>query len=187
MSIYIALLRGINVGGKNKIPMPELKSAFEESGFVNVKTYINSGNVIFSSSISNEERLKRECEFLIADKFKFDISVAVISRNSLSDALHNAPVWWDNDSRSKHNALFVIPPVTAETIINQIGTFNPEYEQVGFYGQIIFWSAPLKTFSRTRLTKIVSKPVFLNVTIRNANTTKKLLQLVENQCTVPEK
>ena len=158
MQNYIALLRGINVGGKNKIAMSELKAAFEENDYSNVSTYINSGNIIFSSHSDNEAKIKKKCEHIIADKFKLNIPVAIISVQDLSDALKNAPAWWDADNQSKHNAIFVISPAAVEEVMEQVGVSKPEYEQVGHYGQVIFWSAPLKTFSRTRWSKIVGTP-----------------------------
>ncbi|MGF7142752.1 uncharacterized protein (DUF1697 family) [Anaerotaenia torta] len=179
MQKYIALLRGINVGGKNKIPMPELKALFEDNGYQDVVTYINSGNVIFSSCNDNEEEIRQKCEAAIADKFKLNIVVTIISAGDLAAALCNAPVWWDQDIESKHNAIFVIPPATASEVIEQVGIAKPEYEQVSYYGQVIFWSAPVETFSKTRWAKIVGKSAYNSVTIRNANTAKKLLQLLE--------
>lgn len=178
MQKYIALLRGINVGGKNKISMPELKAAFEDIGYNEVITYINSGNVIFSTKNDNEETLRKNCESIIADRFNLNITVTIISAKDLAIALQNAPIWWDKDINSKNNAIFVIPPYSAAEIIEQVGIAKPEYEQIGYYGQVIFWSAAIETFSKTRWAKIVGKPAYNNVTIRNANTTKKLLELL---------
>lgn len=178
MRKYIALLRGINVGGKNKISMPELKAAFEDNGYKDVVTYINSGNIVFSSHNDNEESLKKECEAVIADRFQLNIPVTIVSAESLLAALQNAPDWWDEDSQSKHNAIFVIPPAIAAEVIEQVGFSKPEYEQIECYGQVIFWSAPIETFSKTRWSKIVGKSVYNSITIRNANTAKKLLQLL---------
>jgi Uncharacterized protein conserved in bacteria len=177
MEKYIALLRGINVGGKNKISMAELKNMFEKLGFFDVSSYINSGNIIFSSNDIDEEELIRKCRSEIAKQFKLDISVTVISAKDLSEALENAPAWWDSDPQSKHNAIFVIPPAVAEDIIENVGAAKTEYEQVGVYGQVIFWSAPIATFSKTRWSKVVSSDAYGSITIRNANTAKKLLQL----------
>lgn len=179
METYIALLRGINVGGKNKISMTELRTVFEESGFKDVVTYINSGNIIFKSYNNNELELKSQCEISIKDRFDLDIPVTIISAVDLSNAMQNAPAWWDNNSLSKNNVIFVIQPVIAKELIEQIGVAKPEYEQVSYHGQVIFWSAPLKTYSRTRWSKIAGKPAYKSITIRNANTTKKLLQLIE--------
>lgn len=179
MTKYIALLRGVNVGGNNKIAMSELKTAFEKQGFQNVRTYINSGNVIFESTL-DEMTAKIACEDLIKESFSLSIIVGIISADELRDALTYAPTWWGSDPESKHNALFVIPPMTAAQVCNHIGEVKPEYEKVAHFGKVIFWSAPLATFSRTRWSKIVqNKAAYNAVTIRNANTTKKLAELVE--------
>jgi len=174
MTKYIALLRGINVGGKNKVSMKALKELLEKNGFLDVDTYINSGNIIFSSDNSDIEFLKMHCEALIFDTFKLKISVAVVSSAELIETLSNAPDWWDADAESKHNAIFVIPPTTVDEVMKEVGEAKPEYEKVSSYGKVIFWSAPIKTFSRTRWLKIVGKPVYDEVTTRNANTVKNL-------------
>jgi uncharacterized protein (DUF1697 family) len=179
MEKYIAFLRGINVGGKNKISMPELKLQFEKNGFQDVVTYINSGNIIFSTDNTDEKTLKKECEYLIENKFHLKIPVILLSVNSLITALNHAPSWWDQDEESKHNAIFILPPTTVEDIYKEVGEIKPEYEKVDYYGKVIFWSAPIKTFSRTRWSKIVGSSVYNSITIRNANTVKKILQLVK--------
>lgn len=179
MKKYIALLRGINVSGKNKISMPALKSAFEETGFLDVITYINSGNVIFSSSIQDKSELIRKCESIITDKFMLNIPVAIVSAQELSETLKNTPEWWDVDKEEVNYAIFLISPISVEEVFREVGEAKPEYEKVAYYGNVIFWSAPLKTFSKTRWSRIASSSVNNNVTIRNANTTKKLLDLVE--------
>lgn len=179
MKKYVALLRGVNVGGKNKISMPLLKAAFEDAGFSGVTTYINSGNILFSSQQQDRVTLQKSCQQIIRDTFQLEIAVAVLSESELQDALKHAPDWWDNDSDSKHNALFVIAPASADSIIEAVGQSKPEYEQVAYHGPVIFWSAPLKTFSRTRWSKIVSTSAYSSVTIRNANTAKRLLQLLQ--------
>ena len=175
--VYIALLRGINVGGNNKVSMAELKASFESLGFTNVRTYINSGNVIFESSITDKVALVTDCEAVIEQQFGFHVTCAVISANELRDALQQAPSWWDKNKADKQNALFVIAPATTAEIMQQVGEAKPEYEQIAAAGPIIFWTAPLKTFGRTRYSKIVGTTAYQSVTIRNANTTKKLLEL----------
>lgn len=178
MTKYIALLRGINVGGKNKVSMKELKELLGRNGFLDVVTYINSGNIIFSSECSDIEFLKRSCESLIHKELKLEISSIVMPAQELVEALNNAPEWWGTDQESKHNALFVIPPTTVDEVMQAVGAFKPEYEKVSSFGQVIFWSAPLKTFSRTRWSRIVEKPIYNQVTIRNSNTVRNLAQLV---------
>lgn len=179
MEKYIAFLRGINVGGKNKISMPELKELFEQNGFNHVVTYINSGNIIFSSDINDENKLKEACEALIAVRFQLKIPVSIISVSDLSAAYDHSPLWWGQDKDSKHNAIFIIPPVTVEEVSKEVGEIKPEYETVAYYGRVVFWSAPLKTFSRTRWSKIVGSSLYDCITIRNSNTVIKLLQLAK--------
>ncbi|QIB69710.1 DUF1697 domain-containing protein [Aminipila butyrica] len=179
MKKYIALLRGINISGKNKISMPLLKEAFEDIGFLNVRTYINSGNVLFSSDNNDASEISSRCKAMIEKSFMLDVPVVIISQQELLQALDNAPEWWDinSDQEVIHQAIFLIPPVTMEEVYNAVGEAKPEYEQVGYYKNVIFWSAPRATLSKTRWYKIASSSVNNKVTIRNANTAKKLLLL----------
>lgn len=174
---YIALLRGVNVGGNNKVPMSDLKKCFEQAGFQNVSTYINSGNVIFEYENAEIESLIARCRDLLEQEFGFPISLSVIDSPALKEALEHAPDWWGDDPEAKHNAIFVIPPATSDEIIAEVGAAKPEYEKVFAYRNVIFWSAPIKTFSRTRWSKIVGSKAYQYVTIRNENTAKKLLEL----------
>lgn len=176
---YIALLRGINVGGNNKVSMAELKRCFESLGFENVQTYINSGNVIFDQPETDIASLVETCESAIEKSFGFHVICSIISSTDLHQAVANAPRWWGIENDDKHNAIFVIPPVTANEVMEKVGEAKPEYEKIASYGQVIFWSAPLKTFSRTRYSKIVGTSMYKSVTIRNANTTKKLVELTK--------
>lgn len=178
MARYIALLRGINVGGNNIIKMAELRDAFEARGFGNVSTYINSGNILFDSAAASIAEIKSTCEKLIADGFNLDIPVCIISVSDLTDALTHAPDWWNEDPEARHDAFFIIPPMTAEEIFAHVGSVKEDYEKVAYHGRVIFWSAPMVTFSRTRWSKIAKdKAMYRAITVRNANTAVKLAQL----------
>lgn len=176
---YIALLRGINISGKNKVSMPLLKIAFEDLGFLDVSTYINSGNVLFSSGIDDRNEILNRCKDIVEERFLLSVPVAIVSLKELTEALVNAPQWWDRSSDKEmiHQAIFLIPPVTVEEIYKAVGEAKPDYEQVGYYKNVIFWSAPRATLSKTRWYKIASSSVNSKVTIRNARTTKKILLL----------
>ena len=91
MEKYIALLRGINISGKNKIPMSELKKEFEILGYENVTTYLNSGNVIFTSNIDKEEIIINSIHKMIKGKFSIDIPVYVMNASQLKELLDNQP------------------------------------------------------------------------------------------------
>ena len=181
MGRYVALLRGINVGGKNKVTMPELAALFARNGMRRVATYINSGNVIFESEIADTEHLKARCEAFLAERYPFDIPVVVLSAVEVTLAMANAPAWWNTDATATNNAFYVIPPATVQEVFAQEGAHRPEYEQVASHGRVIFWTAARKTFSRTRWSKIVQLPAYRYVTLRNANTALRLAQLLQQQ------
>jgi len=182
MTRYIALLRGVNVGGNNIVKMADLKAAFELQGFGNVTTYINSGNILFDSELGDIVSLKDTCESVIADGFGLDIPVCVISADELTEALTNAPEWWSKMDDARHDAFFVIPPMTAAEIVAHVGAVKEEYENVDYYGRVIFWSAPMATFSRTRWSKLSKdKTMYRTITVRNANTALKLASLARGK------
>lgn len=105
----------------------------------------------------------------------------VLTAEQYANAMSEAPDWWGTTAEIKHNAIFVIPPATSEEIVAGIGEIESKYEKVSWSGQIIFWSAPLATFSRTRWSQIVKTKYYGSITIRDANTAKKLLTLTQNQ------
>ena len=182
MTKYIALLRGVNVGGKNKVKMADLKSSFERQGFQNIVTYINSGNIIFKSDIANENALKTVCEKRISADFGLDIVVCVIRAASLRETLAHAPEWWNKAKDARHDAFFVIPPMTAAEICAHVGEVKAEYEKVDYYGNVIFWSALMAAFSRTRWSKISKdKAMYSAITVRNANTALKLAEMAKEE------
>lgn len=100
MKRYVALLRGINISGKNKISMAELKESLAELDFAEVTTYLNSGNVIFSSAIEDENILSNKIAFMIKERFRLDIPVFIMLQDELEERLNHAPDWWGNDSVS---------------------------------------------------------------------------------------
>ena len=159
------------------IKMADLKAAYERCGFQNVITYINSGNIIFTSKL-NEAAVKTMCEDLIVKDFGMDIPVCVISAPDFLDALSRAPNWWNVAPDARHDVFFVMPPMAAEQIVDHIGQIKEEYESLAYYDRVIFWSAPMATFSRTRVSKITKdKAMYHAITVRNANTALKLAEL----------
>lgn len=177
MTQYIALIRGINVGGKNAVSMTRLKEILLANGFVNVSSYINSGNIIFESQETDLSKLVDSFEKILLIKFAVTTRVAVLSVTELHQSWQHAPEWWGKDTNSKHNAIYVIAPADAQEVAKGVGHTKPEYEKIDVYNHVIFWSAPLGTFSRTRWSKIVSTSEYDKITIRNFNTTKKLVDL----------
>lgn len=174
---YIALLRGVNVGGNNIISMRGLQAGLTAAGFAQVSTYINSGNVLFESAKSDKNKLTASFSAAMEQSCGFSVPLALLSADELAAALDAAPPWWGADDTAKHNAIFIIAPATAKEVADSAGEIKPQYESLHITEHIIFWSAPLATFSRTRWSKVVGSAAYQNITIRNANTAKKLRQL----------
>lgn len=179
MKQYIAFLRGINVSGKNKISMPILREVFAAAGFTKVKTYINSGNILFSAPQLEPATLVELCQQIILAEFDLAIPVAIISVEELQEVVAHAPEWWTTDKEIVTYAIFLLPPLTVTEVVEAVGEIDPQYEQLSVYQNVIFWSTPLKTFNKSRWSKIASSAVNRRVTIRNSRTVLKMLELAE--------
>lgn len=179
MKRYIALLRGINISGKNKISMPELKTHFTELGYSGVVTHLNSGNVLFSDSENDEILLADTITAMIREQFGFDIPVIVISQESLKELLNKAPDWWGTGSKEIYdNLIFVLPDATAEMIAQKIGEPTKELEQVFICENAIFWSFDRKKYAKANWwKKTASAGIGEWITIRTANTLRKIAEL----------
>jgi len=177
MKRYIAFLRGINVSGKNKIPMSELEIEFEKLALTEVKTYLNSGNVVFSS---NEDRdFSSQLEAMIKDRFALDIPVFVIPKEELKDVLQNAPDWWGNENKEIYdNLIFIMPPATFTEVFNKIGEPKEEFEKIKSYKKAVFWSFSRKDYQKTNWwSRTASASISNRLTIRTANTVRKIVQM----------
>ena len=179
MKRYVALLRGINISGKNKVPMSELKKCFEKLAFEEVKTYLNSGNVIFSSNEDNTEKMTAQIQMMIHNQFDLDIAVLVISKEMLEDILQSAPDWWDNDNKEIYdNLIFIIPPAKSSDVYSEIGEPKKVLEKIEGYKEVIFWSFSRKDYQKTNWwSKTASAGIGTKLTIRTANTVRKIVQM----------
>ena len=176
MGEYIAFLRGINISGKNKIVMSELKTEFEQLGFSDVSTYLNSGNVVFASESASITEIKSVIEAMINDKFSLDIPVHVVSKEHLVDILDNAPSWWGTGNKEIYdNLIFVITEDTTDEICNMQGRPSDGLELVQVYKDVIFWTFDRKAYQKCNWwKKTAGAGIAEKLTIRTANTVKKL-------------
>lgn len=177
MKRYIALLRGINISGKNKIPMTELKSCFIELGYIDVFTYLNSGNVVFSADEQSEIVLADKIKAMIQERFALNIPVFVILQEELEDLLSKAPAWWGTDNKEIYdNLIFVMPPAIAEILAEKIGEPTKKLEQICICKNAIFWSFDRKNYAKANWwKKTASAGIGEMITIRTANTLKKIV------------
>lgn len=179
MERYIALLRGINISGKNKIPMSELKKGFEELGFENASTYLNTGNVIFSAEDENENTLSNKIESMIKNRFDLDIPVFVISQEKLKEILNNAPDWWGSDNKEIYdNLIFIMPPLSYLDFCNEMGSLKEEYEKAQSCQNAVFWSFSRRYYQKTNWwSKTAASGISGKLTIRTANTVRKIAEM----------
>lgn len=177
MKRYIALLRGINVSGKNKVPMAELRQGFEQLSFAEVRTYLNSGNVIFSCEDTDTLRLTHRIESMIKDRFALEIPVFVIAQDELANILQHAPAWWGGDSKEIYdNLIFMMPPAAFDDVSREIGEPKAGLEQIQDYRQAIFWSFSRKDYQKTNWWhKTASAAIRAKLTIRTANTVRRIV------------
>ena len=173
MNKYIAFLRGINISGKNKIDMSALKLEFENAGFSNISTYLNSGNVSF---MSDEENLKNKIEDMILNRFELQIPVYVMEEEVLNDILLNAPEWWNAASKESYdNLIFILSDDTPQTICDLVGDPSEGLEKVQIYKNVIFWSFDREKYQKCNWwKKTASDGIADRLTIRTANTVKKV-------------
>ncbi|WP_423783557.1 DUF1697 domain-containing protein [Eubacterium callanderi] len=150
MKRYIAFLRGVNISGKNKVPMTRLKNEFEKLEYKEVKTYLNSGNVIFSSDKNNIKSITKQIVTIIKKQFSLDIPIFVIEKEELEDILRNAPDWWGNkDKEIYDNLIFIMPPTTFVDVFSEIGEAKEKLEKILNYKEAIFWSFSRKNYQKT--------------------------------------
>jgi uncharacterized protein (DUF1697 family) len=175
--VYVALLRGINVGGSNKIDMRELKAVFEAAGMTSARTYINSGNVVFASDIADDAQIAKVLEHAVEARFGCAIRVLVRNVDEIRSVVEALPADWTNDQTTKCDVFFLWDDVDRPSILGQLD-FDPEMEDVRYTPGAVIRRVDRKNASRSRLTKVAGTPLYQQMTIRNCNTARKLLQLM---------
>lgn len=174
---YVALLRGVNVGGKNKIKMADLKTALEYDGLSNVRSYIQSGNIFFTSDSTDTETLTMELESSILKHFKLVVPVVIFSKPQWQKIIVAAPGWWGKDEAWKHNLLILLEPYDMEDVVAKVGTLKQDIEAMEPGDGVLYQSMSCELFGRTTTGKLASSPIYKRMTIRNFNTVQKLLTM----------
>jgi uncharacterized protein (DUF1697 family) len=177
MTRYVALLRGINVGGKNLIGMPALKARFEAQGFADVVSYIQSGNILFTSSESGAA-LVPKIERDLTEAFGYAASIVLRSRRQLRGVVTGAPAGFGSrPALYRYDVLFLKPPLTASEALESV-TAKAGVDQVFTGIGALYVSRLISKASQSYLSRLVSMPVYKRMTIRNWNTTARRLELM---------
>lgn len=173
---YVALLRGINVGGNKKVPMAELRETVTRIGGEDVRTYINSGNVIFDHSKRSAGAVSEMIEQAIAEDFGFEIRVLVVKASELEEIAQSVPETWTNDKVMRTDVIFLWDEVDRPGLIDDLPIREGIDEVVHVPGALL-WRVDRKNATKSWLNKLVGTTPYQSMTIRNVNTVRKLATL----------
>ncbi len=176
---YVVLIRGINVGGKNKVPMKALKDCLEELGYSDIETYIASGNVVLTSG-KGAGAIQTAIEKALPKAFKLDselLKVLVLSAANFKAAVSSKPRGFGDQPGKYHSdAIFLMGLTAAEAM----RAFDPKegVDSVWPGKGVIYHQRLSAERTKTRLNKVMGHPVYKSMTIRNWATTMKLLEML---------
>ncbi|CAM4451120.1 uncharacterized protein (DUF1697 family) [Paenibacillus endophyticus] len=176
--VYVALLRGINVGGNNKIDMKLLKGTFEEVGLQKVVTYINTGNIIFTDNTRTAEQLSALLEEAILRDFSLSIKVMIRSLEDIKTIMDALPIEWANNPSMKSDVLYLWDDVNEESVLEKL-IIKPEVDRVIYVNGAILWSYDRENAGKSGMNKIIGTKLYQRVTVRNVNTARKIHELMK--------
>ena len=181
MTRYALLVRGINVGGKNKVVMAQLRQELTELGLEKVETYINSGNIFFTST-DPKALLVEKLEAFFEIHYTFIQSFSLLSQEDYETELENLPDWWTKDLARK-DVLFYTEGLDVDQAIEKVNSLELVDEVLHFGKLGIFWGKLSEaSYSKTAYHKhLLKMPFYHNITIRNANTFDKIGQFLKHK------
>lgn len=175
---YVALLRGINVGGRNRVPMTDLRAAFENAGFESVSTYIQSGNVLFSTA-TPAATLEHDVEAFLQPSLGIPLVVVVRSHRQLRAVVDRAPDGFGASPGTFHSdVIFLKPPLTSAQALAALERRDGVDEAWAGPG-VVYFARRSAQLTASRLGRVSSKREYQAMTIRSWSTTTKLLALLD--------
>lgn len=177
---YVALLRGINVGGNNKVVMSELREQIADEGYTNVRTYINSGNLLFEAEATvPREDVDRAVEDLLARRYEFPIRLALLTAQDYLAQLDDLPDWWHGEV-ARRDALFYMRGLDRDHVRERIEAMELGDEAVHLGEHAVFWAKfDEKTFLKTAYHKrLLREDFYRQVTIRSGSTVEKIASML---------
>lgn len=173
---YVALLRGINVGGRNKVLMADLRAAFEDAGHESVETYIQSGNVVFTSG-QPRASLAPALDTMLTERFGFDIPVAVRSHRQMRTVVHQAPDGFGADPDTYHcDVIFLRDGLTPAQALDSVET-REGVDEAWKGASVLYFRRLSAERTRSKLSKVTQAAAYEHMTIRNWRTTTTLLEM----------
>ncbi len=180
MNIWIVLLRGVNVGGNNKLPMAELRAALTAAGFEQVKTYIQSGNVVLSAKDKlSADGVSGAVKAVLDDKFDIQANVMVLSGDEMKEAAKRNPFGQEFDSPNWMFLSFLseVPESPDRDTLNALATENERWDLI----DRVFYFYAGDGAARSKILTKAGKLLGVSVTGRNWNTVQKLLHMTGDE------
>jgi uncharacterized protein (DUF1697 family) len=174
---YVALLRGINVGGKTLVKMADLRSCAEATGLDDVSTFIASGNLLFSSSERSAANLEAKLENAIEQHFRLPVKVVVLDRPAYARIVGAIPSSWVGDESVRANVAFVRRGTDARLVVRELEP-DPAVEEVKAVSGAILWATRRDAINRSVMRKLIGGAAYKELTVRNLNTALKLQELL---------
>ncbi|HEX7330440.1 MAG TPA: DUF1697 domain-containing protein [Pyrinomonadaceae bacterium] len=178
LTVFVALLRGVNVGGNNMISMRALKESFETMGFANVSTYINSGNILFQSKEADPRKLEKKIEQMLSSDYQLDSKVVIRSLAEMEELVKALPRKWGDNSDFRYNVVFLRHSIDSEKVLDELPV-NSDIEEIVYRPGTLLWSLQASEATRSKFAKLASRKIYKDMTIRNLNTTRKLHDLMK--------
>lgn len=181
MHTYIALLRGINVSGQKVIKMAELRAHLEELGFINVETYIQSGNIIFNSGIDNLSELSQQIAQKISQQYGFDVPVLVKSKNEFEDIFSDNPYLTLRTEDVNYLHVTMLEEVFTADADNLLSPYKTKKEEFSASKKEIYLFFP-DGYGKTKLTNnLIEQKLGIKATTRNWKTITRLMEMLSER------
>src|SRR5262245_3099862 len=177
MARLVVLLRGINIGPRNRISMPELREALGDAGYDDVRTYLQSGNVVLTSS-AGATSVARNCERLIADRFRLEIAVVARARVEPAKVVARNPLGRVAKDPKRYQVSF-LDAKPAPKILRELEDAAADQEQVVAVGREIYAWHPAGVARSKLWARLAGKNLGVTATARNWTTVTKLLELAD--------
>ena len=174
---YLALLRGVNVGGKNLVKMSELRDALEEMGLIDVATYINSGNFLFRAPRQPRAELAKQLEARLSKRFGLELKLVLLTHAQMKRVVDGAPRGFGAET-DRCDVIFLFAPLTVKRAISAMET-KEGVDRLWAGTGVVYFSRLTEKATSSRMGRVVMKPEYKNMTIRSWGTTTKLLDLME--------
>jgi uncharacterized protein (DUF1697 family) len=175
---YVALIRAINVGGRNLMRMSDVRACLEAREFQHVSTYIQSGNILFESDVSNVSKLTAAIDKAFSETFNHTAGVFIRSQRQMQKIVADAPIEWKKGATLRCNVAFVRTPLTAAKAVAAI-ELKPGVDSIKAGDHVVYMSTLITHLKQSAFPKIVGKPIYRDMTVRNYSTCQKILALMD--------